>query len=203
MTGPTIASPSLQDAKTEVPVARGAAALLLALKLSTTQRNQVLVPAFNCHTMITPIFQAGLEPIFYRIQPDLTPDLNDLESKLSTRTRALVVPHFFGFLINLTAVRQLCDRHNVTLIEDCAHAYFGSINDTTVGAIGDFAICSWRKFFPCGGGGSLVSFQHLALESHDSKKKSSLKTLVQVVEEAGRYGRLTTLKLAAAHSTEF
>ncbi len=55
----------------------------------------------------------------------LEPDLLEIEARITTRTRAIVVAHSFGGLCDLAPVFELARRHNILVIEDCAQAYSG------------------------------------------------------------------------------
>jgi dTDP-4-amino-4,6-dideoxygalactose transaminase len=99
----------------------------------------------------------GAPVYFYDLLADLTPDLASVEKTLQAQPhiRCVLVPHYFGFVRDLSAVKSLCDQYGVDLIEDCAHALFGGVSQTQFGRWGRFAIASPPKFFPCADGGLL------------------------------------------------
>lgn len=122
--------------------------------------DEVLIPGYHCNSMVTPIVNVGGTPVFYKILPNMNADLADIRSKLSDKTKGILVTHYFGFTQPLTALRSLCDTHKLILIEDCAHAFFGLVDEKPVGSYGDYAIGSIMKFFPVFDGGCLVSSRH-------------------------------------------
>jgi dTDP-4-amino-4,6-dideoxygalactose transaminase len=138
-----------------VPLLSGRAALYLALRQAGVARgDQVLLPAYHCPSMIEPVRWLDAEPTLYRMQPNLAPDLRDLEAKLTPRVKAVVAAHLFGFVTDLAPVRRVCDERRACLIEDCAHALFAP---TPVGTYGEFVVTSPRKFFPIYDGGALAA----------------------------------------------
>src|SRR5690606_10972504 len=127
-------------------------------------------------------------------------DLDDVDSKISTATRFLIVVHYFGFSQDLPTIRALCDRKGIAMIEDCAHAYFGKRDGWTVGSVGDFAIASPMKFFPVYDGGLLIS-AHRELDSVVLRSGGlgfELKAALSAIERAFGYARLKPFNWLAA-----
>lgn len=116
-----------------------------------------LAPSYHCRTMLDPAIALGAPIYLYDLLPDLTPDLASVEQTLQAQPhiRCVLVPHYFGFVRDLSAVKSLCDQYGVDLIEDCSHALFGGESQTQFGRWGRFAIASPPKFFPCADGGLL------------------------------------------------
>jgi dTDP-4-amino-4,6-dideoxygalactose transaminase len=107
--------------------------------------------------MVEPVLAVSATPVLYRIRQDLAIDLEDIQTRLTGSTRAILVPHYFGFLQDMPVIRRFCDAHELILIEDCAHAFFGRVHGHPVGWYGDYAIASIKKFFPVFDGGYLIS----------------------------------------------
>ena len=57
--------------------------------------DEVLVPAYHCNTLVEPIIQFGLNVVFYNIRRDCQADFEHLESKIHTKTKAIVMIHYF------------------------------------------------------------------------------------------------------------
>ncbi len=117
----------------------------------------VLIPAYHCPAMVSPVIWMGAEPIFYPICSDTSVDVNVLNKYIRSDTRALVAVHYFGFIQDLRPLRSFCDKHNLILIEDCAHTFFGNFEGRAVGSSGDYAIASIMKFLPIYEGGCIAS----------------------------------------------
>jgi len=184
---------SIFDAKYKLKTTSGRAALAIALEqCGVTNEHNVLIPSYHCESMISPALRLDADVIFYKINDDTSPNALDLENKITEQTKAILVTHFFGFTACLTAIKALCEKHNIFLIEDCAHAFFGEVNGKPVGTIGDFAIASTMKFFPVLDGGILASNTH-DLSTVTLRKPPitfQLKSAINSIEKAIKFKRL-------------
>lgn len=170
----------------------GRHAIYLALRcLNIGPGDQVLLPAYNCPSMVEPVRWAGALPVFYRVLTDTTPDLEDLRSRLQPTTRAVIASHNFGFQFPLGPLRTLCDENNLSLIEDCAHVWY----DREQASPADYRIGSVRKFFPLFDGGTLTVLRNhnedVRLVSHGFF--ANIKSVLDQIEIAGEYDRLPLL----------
>lgn len=177
----------------KIHVSSGRAAIALALEHSNiTDEDEVLVPAYHCESMVSPIRWRKATPVFYKINTDTSIDEQDIESKINQNTKAIIATHYFGFLQNLNTLRKICDKHNILLIEDCAHALFGQKNEIPVGSTGDYAIASSMKFFSVYDGGILTSNNSNINNIILTKPPISfaLKTIFNVIERSIKAKRL-------------
>jgi perosamine synthetase len=177
------------DAGTALWLSSGSAAIALALRSAPVSAgDEVLVPAFNCPTMVTPIRFVGAAPVFYQITERLDLVAEDIARKVTAKTRALIAPHLFGRIQDLRPLRRLCDERGMVLIEDCAHLFFAE----AAGSIGHYAIASPKKFFPLAEGGLLVSRER-AVDLRTvapSSAKQALRHAFDTVDLAAQSGRL-------------
>jgi hypothetical protein len=118
--------------------------------------DEVLVPAYNSGAEVDAIVAAGLTPRFFRVGAGPLPDLRDMQSRVTARTRALLAIHYFGFPQPLTELTAFCARNGLLLIEDCAPALFSRDGDTPLGTTGAFSVFSPHKTLPLPHGGYLV-----------------------------------------------
>lgn len=191
--------PSIDQQPNSLLVTSGRAALALALRaLNLPSGSKVLVPTYHCPTMVAPVVYAGLQPVFYAMGADALPLLPKLSPGGAEGARAIIVAHCFGLPRSLAAVRQWCDTHDVALIEDCAHSFFGQAGERPVGAWGDYATASLTKFFPVPEAGLLVSAsRHLPTAALIPQGwMAQFKGAVDVLETASSAGRLGGLRLA-------
>ncbi len=189
--------PTLLDEDKALLTTSGRAALALALEaLTIGAGDEVLIPAYHCLALSAPIVASGAQAIYYRMHADLSVDFEDLVSRVTARTRCIVVVHFFGFAQPLARIRQYCDRAGIALIEDCAHAFYGSADGATIGRSGDFAIGSLMKFFPSFDGGCLASFRRVlpAPALHSRGLVFQVKALVHILERSARWSRSAMLR---------
>lgn len=135
----------------------GTAALFAAAQaLGLEPGDGVLFPAYNCGHEIEPFLRRGIRPAFYRVGPGLRVEPDDVERQIRGETRAVLLTHYFGFPQDTEAIRAVCDRHGLLLIEDCAHALLSADRGRPLGSHGDAAVFSLRKSLPLTDGGALL-----------------------------------------------
>ncbi len=174
-----------------VPTTSGRAALYQALcALHSARGHTVLVPSYHCPTMVAPVVCAGLQPSFFAIGHDGLPRLDLISPAQRGAARAIIVAHYFGVVRNLDPVRAWCDEHGIALIEDCAHALFGTVDGHAVGRWGDYCTASISKFLPVSEMGLLASSRRpVAWTGQPAGARAQVKGAVDVLEQACRYGR--------------
>jgi perosamine synthetase len=117
----------------------------------------ILVPAFHCRAAIEPILAYGGEIKFYDVNVDLSPNFEDIRAKIDQKSRGILVIQYFGFPQPIKKWQELCQQHQLYLIEDCAHVLTGRTSDgIRLGEAGDITVFSCRKFLPIHDGGQLV-----------------------------------------------
>lgn len=187
--------PCVLDGNNAVFTRSARSALALALRdAGITDGARVLIPNYYCPTMVSPVEYQGAKPHFYPITRDRQPDLDWLSRQDLRECKALIAVHYFGLPFSMSTVRNFCDANRLLLIEDCAHAFFGSSSGVPVGHTGDYAIASLPKFFPVLEGGVLASkkpLNHLRLPTLGAK--SELKAVWNTLEMAADYGTSTVL----------
>ena len=105
--------------------ASGRAALLAGLAaLGIAPDDEVLLPAYLCESVVTPVETVGARPVFFPVARTLGVGLAGLEAAIGSRARAVVLIHYFGFPGPVEEVRAICERRGLALIEDCAHALY-------------------------------------------------------------------------------
>lgn len=188
------AVPSLLDLESKAFTTAGRMAIALALEAEGIGAgDEVLVPAYHCSAMIEPVVALGAKPVFYRIGADLAVDVADLTANHSSRTRALLAANYFGFPQDWSTLRAWAEPRRVLVIEDCAHALFGTLHGKPLGSFGDYAIASLPKFLPVWDGGCLVGPKS-KLAMHPQHLTSQIKAFIDPVEDAVRHGRLQLLR---------
>ncbi len=174
-------------------VSSGSVAIALALKEQNISKgDEVLVPAYHCPTMIEPIIGVAATPVFYEINKDLSIDVEDVKSKISDKTKAILVPHLFGVKQNIKQLRQSSELlSKVCVIEDCAHAFFQQEQFNLVE--GDYMIGSLTKFFPTHDGGVLVAKKEIKNVPTSLSITQEIKSLYNIFHVAVQYGRFKWL----------
>lgn len=153
---------SITGAENALAVNSGTAALHLAVKaFSFTPGSEILVPSLTFSSTAFAAVYEGLKPVFVDIDNDtLCMDLDDLSSKITPKTAAVIIVHFGGNHTDINRLKDLCDQHKIKLIEDCAHSQYGRTKEgDTLGLIGDVGCYSFeeKKGITTGDGGMIVS----------------------------------------------
>jgi perosamine synthetase len=184
---------SILDDSDYVFTTSGRAAIMLGLEsLGISKGDQVLVPTYHCPTMISPVTAIGAEPLFYPINDQGEALLQSLEFSEPWKVKAAIVPHLFGIPQNLTKVRDFCTLHQIALIEDCAHCFFGIDAIHAVGHWGDLTIASLPKFFPVPSGG-VLAFPPGKMPRFELRSPALIKeilAIVDIIETAVSFKRL-------------
>jgi len=135
----------------------GTAALFLALKaLGIGQGDEVALPAFVCTAPLYALISCGASPLLIDIEPSgFNLDPADLRKKITKRTKAVILPHMFGFPASLDEVLSL----GIPVIEDCAMSIGASYQGKPVGSFGVVSIFSFyaTKVITTGEGGMVFS----------------------------------------------
>jgi dTDP-4-amino-4,6-dideoxygalactose transaminase len=121
--------------------------------------DEVIVPSFTFVSSVNAFWLFGATPVFVDIDPvhfNVTPEA--IANAITSRTKVVVVVHYGGVSCDMPKIRAICDEHQVTLVEDCAHALFASSSNRPIGSWGDLATFSFHetKNVTCGEGGALL-----------------------------------------------
>lgn len=131
--------------------------------------SKILLPEFICES-ISNCFEKKMIS-YYRLNEDFSINIEDLTKKIKDGHVLILLMHYFGALQPkdiLEKCRQLADRSDSIIIEDTTHSIF-----TEKQTIGDYVICSIRKWLPISGGGVLY-YKHdpLKLDQLDYPKST-------------------------------
>lgn len=143
-----------------VAVNSATAALHLAVKVAGLEGAEVITtPMTFVSTNHSILFCNGI-PVFADIEPDtLNIDPRDLERRITSRTKAIMVVHYGGHSCDMDAILDIARRHGLKVIEDAAHACGGQYRDHMLGTLGDFGCFSFHavKNLATGDGGMVVT----------------------------------------------
>ncbi|KUM04294.1 DegT/DnrJ/EryC1/StrS family aminotransferase [Chromobacterium subtsugae] len=158
-----------------IATASGTSSLHLALiGAGVEPGDEVIVPCFTFIATAQAIVAAKAIPVFVDIDPQTyCVDVAAVEAAITPRTRVVMPVHVHGLPANMAALRDLCDRHQLALVEDASHAHSASIDGKVCGSLGDAAGQSLMadKNFPVGGEGGIAFF------SDEEKYQRALKFL--------------------------
>lgn len=143
-----------------VMVNSGSSALILAAELLNIEKgDEIVTAASGFPTTITPFLNKGAKVVLVDVEPyTLQPRIDQLESAITPKTKAIIVAHIWGALNNMPYLRELSDRYGVKLIEDSCDSIGQTIDGKPSGTWADISVTS---FFPshvitAGGGGGMI-----------------------------------------------
>ncbi len=118
----------------------------------------ITAPITDLGTVIPILYQNGV-PVFADIDDTYNMDPQDVERKITDRTRAIVVVHLFGNPCNMDAMMAISRKHNIPIIEDCSQSHLTEYNGKYVGTIGEIGCYSFQqsKHMTTGDGGMTVT----------------------------------------------
>lgn len=121
--------------------------------------DEVIIPAFAWFTDFEAPVLLGATPVFADIDRSLCMDPDDLERRITPRTRAVIVVHFQGATCDMDRLLSVARRHGVAVIEDCAQACGAIYKGRKVGSLGDVSCFSLQqnKIISSGDGGLFLA----------------------------------------------
>jgi len=141
--------------------ASGRSAFQLALEaLGLEKGAEIIFPVFTFPVMPMVAMLLGYKPVFCEVDPETyNAGPEHIESKITGKTGAVLATHLFGQPCPIREITELVQKHNIKLMEDCAHACGVRIDGQQVGTFGDIGIFSFAegKNMPCFGGGAIVT----------------------------------------------
>lgn len=160
----------LHGARYGLSIANGTIALIAALHAAGIRfGDEVIVPAYTWDGTATAVLFAGGVPVFADVDADTyCLDVASAERAVTPRTRAMIPVHLAMRFTDMNGLAALAKKHNLKIIEDCAHAHGGQLEGRGAGSMGDLGCFSFQesKLMTAGEGGivltnSLAHFEHL------------------------------------------
>lgn len=118
-------------------------AILAAMEIK--EGDEVLLQGFTCNSAVNPILARGAKPVFVDIDDNLNLDPQDLERKITTKSRVVMVQHTFGCPAQLEEILEIASKRGLLVIEDCAHCLGGKYKGKFCGLFGDAAFFSFGR----------------------------------------------------------
>ena len=113
--------------KYAVTTTSGTSALHLALAaLNVGKEDEVIVPAFTMAAVWLAVMYTGAKPVFVDCTPDTyNIDPTQIESKISSRTKAIIVVHIYGHSADMDPILAIAKKNKLKIVEDAAEAHGG------------------------------------------------------------------------------
>ena len=132
---------------------------MCALLLDVQPGDEVVVPSFAFVSTVNAFVLRGAQPVFVDVRPDtLNLDEKLVAERVGPRTKAIVALHYAGVACEMDELGRIARDAGTSLVEDAAHALFGSYQGRPLGSFGRLATLSFHetKNVSCGEGGALL-----------------------------------------------
>ncbi len=147
--------------KYSVSCSNGTTALHLAVKaLGIGRDDEVIVPNLTFASPANAVLYEGAKPVLVDIDREYWGiDPNQIESALTSRTKAIIAVHLYGHPCNMGEIMKIARRHDLRVIEDCAEAHGAKYSGQKVGTFGDVSCFSFygNKIITTGEGGMVLT----------------------------------------------
>ncbi|WP_040727311.1 DegT/DnrJ/EryC1/StrS aminotransferase family protein [Thiomicrorhabdus sp. Kp2] len=141
-------------------VSSGTTALTTALMAAGIGAgDEVIVPPFTFVASVEAIVLAGAIPVFAEIDETLTLSAEGIEAVITPKTKAVNFVHMCGYGGHMDAIKAVCDKHNLVLLEDACQATGATYKGQALGTIGQVGTFSFDsvKTISCGEGGAVLT----------------------------------------------
>ena len=149
------------NCKHAVLVTNGSDALVISLKaIGIIPGDEVITTGYTWIATAGSILRCNAIPIFVDITPNtICIDPNLIEASITKKTKAIVIVHIANQVCDMDSVLAIARKHNLWVIEDCAHAPYAEWRGKKVGTIGDIGTFSFEqsKIITCGEGGMVIT----------------------------------------------
>ncbi|MDD2870361.1 MAG: aminotransferase class I/II-fold pyridoxal phosphate-dependent enzyme [Candidatus Gracilibacteria bacterium] len=129
------------------------------LALGVKAGDEVILPANTYSATAIAITNIGAVPVFVDINLDnFTIDYTDIENKITSKTKAIIPVHLYGYNCNMKEIIDISKKHDLKIIEDASHAFGGEYFGEKLGTLGDIGAfsCHHSKNFGTFGNGGIL-----------------------------------------------
>ncbi|TKJ35236.1 MAG: L-glutamine:2-deoxy-scyllo-inosose aminotransferase [Planctomycetes bacterium B3_Pla] len=175
-------------------VANGTVSLQLALEAcGIGLGDEVIVPGLTWQATAAAALDVNAVPILVDVNEDnWCIDPAAMEEAITPRTRAIIPVHLYGGFADMDAIMEIAGRHNLRVIEDCAHKHGGEWKGRKVGSIGDAGSFSFQlsKLMTAGEGGAITTSDSQLYEKLDALRNCGRRPEIEQCGDkgAGHYG---------------
>ena len=175
-----------------VMVNSGSSANLLAFELLNLPKgSEVITPALTFATVVAPIVQKGLIPVFVDVDPTTyLVNMDQVKAAITKKTKALMIPSLMGNIPNMKDLSQIAKKHKLYFIEDSCDTLGGTFEGKPTGIYSDISITSFygSHIINGAGGGGMIMV-------NDPKWESRLKVLRGWGRQSSLYGEKANSEL--------
>ena len=117
---------------------------MIATLLEIEPGDEIIMPSFTFVSTALAFVNKGAVPVFIDINPiTLNIDVTLIEQAITSKTKAIIAMHYGGNSCDLKAIKSICEKHNLPLIEDAAMSFGGVFEEKPLGSFGDLSVISF------------------------------------------------------------
>jgi dTDP-4-amino-4,6-dideoxygalactose transaminase len=133
--------------------------LISAVALGLKPGDEIIVPAYTFVASYSSVIFLGLVPVLAEIDESLSLDPDDIESRITKRTKAIMPVHMLGNPCDMDRIMAIARKHDLLVLEDCCQAAGASYKGKKVGTIGSIGAFSLNFFktINTGDGGLVIT----------------------------------------------
>jgi len=149
-----------------IGVSSGTSALHMALMaLGIGPGDEVITVSHTFRATVSAIRYCGATPVYVDVDPfTYCMDATQIELKITNKTKAILPVHIYGNVCDMIAIKEIADRHNIPIVEDCSQAHGSTLNGKKVGTFGKIGTFS---FYPGKGLGALGDAGCIVTDDND------------------------------------
>ena len=117
---------------------------MIASLIDVQVGDEIIMPSFTFVSTANAFVSKGATPVFIDISPNtLNIDETLIEQAITPKTKAIIAMHYAGHPCEMNALKEICKKHQLYLIEDAAVGFGNNYKDQALGSIGDFGAISF------------------------------------------------------------
>jgi perosamine synthetase len=184
-----------------IAVSNGSVALDLAVYVAGISKgDEVIMPTFTIISPAAAVVRVGAKPVLVDCNPETwNMDVSQVESKITPRTKAIIIVHIYGLPTDIDPLLSLARKHNLLVIEDAAEMHGQTYKGKPCGSFGDISTFSFypNKHITTGEGGMVVcNDDKIAERCRSLRNLAFLPERRFVHDELGWNYRITNLQCA-------
>jgi dTDP-4-amino-4,6-dideoxygalactose transaminase len=152
---------ALYGVKHCISLANGTDSLYVSMKmLGIGKGDEVITTAYSWISSSETISQTGAKPVFVDIDEFFTIDVDKLEEKITSKTKAIIPVHIHGQMCDMNRIMEIALKYNIPVIEDCAQSHFSEfkgIRAGVTGLVGSFSFYPGKNLGAYGDAGCLIT----------------------------------------------
>jgi len=186
-------------------VSSGSSAIFLALKACGIEKDdEVIISPLTWIIPVNAIASCGAKPIFTDVREDFNLDPYSIESKITSKTKAILAMHYAGHMCDMEIICKIAEKHNLIVIEDAAQAFGAKLNNKSSGSFSlaaGFSMNPMKFFGGYGEAGVVVTdneniYQRLKRLRHAGTTSDYKKIITNNCLEVSLNHKIDTIKAA-------